>query len=92
MARQNRGAIEGEIDRLRSLDLEELRRDWRRLYHGEPPHRGGGIELLGDGHERHAMGFEQLDQLGEVGERRAMLDRLRWGLPLQRKPSSVTVA
>ena len=37
MARQNTGAIEGEIDRLRSLDLEELRREWRRLYHGEPP-------------------------------------------------------
>ena len=30
-------AIEGEIDRLRSLGLEELRREWRRLYHAEPP-------------------------------------------------------
>jgi hypothetical protein len=29
MARLNTGAIEGEIDRLGSLDLEELRREWR---------------------------------------------------------------
>jgi hypothetical protein len=30
-------AIEGEINRLRSLGLEELRREWRRLYHGDAP-------------------------------------------------------
>jgi hypothetical protein len=30
-------ALEGEIDRIRSLGLEELRREWRRLYHSEPP-------------------------------------------------------
>ena len=35
----------------------------------QPPHRGGGVELLGDGDERHAMAVEQLDQLGEVGQR-----------------------
>jgi Protein of unknown function (DUF2924) len=37
MASVDTGAIEGEIDRLRSLGLEELRREWRRLNHGEPP-------------------------------------------------------
>ena len=31
------GGIEGEIDRIRALDLEGLRREWRRLYHREPP-------------------------------------------------------
>jgi hypothetical protein len=30
-------ASEGEIDRLRLLGLEELRREWRRLNHSEPP-------------------------------------------------------
>src|SRR5260370_30922248 len=35
----------------------------------QPPHRAGGIELLGHRHERHAVGVEDLDHLGEVGER-----------------------
>jgi hypothetical protein len=30
----------------------------------QPPHRGGGIELLGDRDERHAVAIEQFDQLG----------------------------
>jgi hypothetical protein len=33
----NPRAIEGEINRLRSLDLNELRGEWRRLYCKEPP-------------------------------------------------------
>ena len=37
MASVDTRAIEDEIDRLRSLGLEELRREWRRLNHGEPP-------------------------------------------------------
>src|SRR5262249_20716738 len=36
---------------------------------GEATHRGRGIELLGDRHERHAMGLKQLNQLGKVGKR-----------------------
>ena len=36
---------------------------------GQPPHRGGGVELLGDRDEGHAVLIEQLDQLGEVGQR-----------------------
>ena len=35
----------------------------------QPPHRGGGVELLGDRDERHAVPVEQLDELGEVGQR-----------------------
>jgi hypothetical protein len=30
-------AIERELDRIRSLGLEELRREWRRLYQSQPP-------------------------------------------------------
>jgi Protein of unknown function (DUF2924) len=37
MTRQNTRAVEGEINCLRSLSLEELRGEWRRLYHGEAP-------------------------------------------------------
>jgi hypothetical protein len=37
MAGLDMRAIEGEINRLRSLGLEELRREWRRLYHADAP-------------------------------------------------------
>jgi len=37
MAKAAPRAIEGGINRLRSLALEELRSEWRRLYHVEPP-------------------------------------------------------
>ena len=37
MASMDTRAIEGEIDRIRSLGLKELRREWRRLNHSEPP-------------------------------------------------------
>ena len=37
MARVNEPAIERELDRIRSLGLEGLRLEWRRLYHSEPP-------------------------------------------------------
>src|SRR3977135_240825 len=36
---------------------------------GQPPHRGGGIELLGHRDEGHAVLIEQLDQLGKVSQR-----------------------
>ena len=35
----------------------------------QPAHRCRGVELLGDRDKRDAMGIEQLDQLGEVGQR-----------------------
>jgi hypothetical protein len=37
MARVATRAIERELDRIRSLDLKELRREWRRLYQSDPP-------------------------------------------------------
>src|SRR3984957_4686763 len=36
---------------------------------GQSSHAGRGVERLGDRDERHLMGVEELDQLGEVGER-----------------------
>jgi hypothetical protein len=44
------GAIEGEIARIRSLDLEGLRREWRRLYHKEPPRLSRNLFVLGLGY------------------------------------------
>src|SRR5215211_5200659 len=35
----------------------------------EPPHAGAGVERLGHRHERDRVHLEQLDQLGEIGER-----------------------
>ena len=42
--------IEGEITRLRSLGLEALRREWRRLYHKEPPRISRDLFVLGLGY------------------------------------------
>ena len=37
MASMDTRAIESELDRIRSLDPEGLRSEWRRLYHSDPP-------------------------------------------------------
>ncbi len=54
-------ALAGDL----ALELGEGQQD----VEGQPAHRGGGIELLGDGDERDALRVEQLDDLGEVGQR-----------------------
>ena len=36
---------------------------------GQPAHRGGGVELLGDRDERYVVLVEQFDELGEVRQR-----------------------
>ena len=50
MASVDTGAIEGEITRIRSLGLEELRREWRRLNHGEPPRISRDLLVLALGY------------------------------------------
>jgi Protein of unknown function (DUF2924) len=39
-------AIEGEIDRIRSLDVKQLRYEWRRLYSGEAPQLSRDLLVL----------------------------------------------
>jgi Protein of unknown function (DUF2924) len=39
-----------EIDRIRSLGLEELRREWRRLNHAEPPRISRDLLVLALGY------------------------------------------
>ena len=34
----------------------------------EPPHRAGGVELLGNGHEADTLFIELLHDLGEIGQ------------------------
>ena len=43
-------ATEGKIDRIRSLGLEELRREWRRLNHAEPPRISRDLLILALGY------------------------------------------
>ena len=50
MASMDTGAIEGEIDRIRSLGLEELRCEWRRLSHTEPPRISRDLLVLALGY------------------------------------------
>jgi hypothetical protein len=45
------------------------RREGQENVQGQSSHAGGRVERLGDRDERHLMRVEQLDQLGEVGER-----------------------
>jgi hypothetical protein len=59
MAKEAPRAIEGEIDRLRSLALQELRGEWRRLYHAEPPQMSRDLLVLGLGYR-----LQEIDQGG----------------------------
>jgi hypothetical protein len=51
MARVDTRAIERELDRIRLLDLAQLRREWRRLYHGEPPKISRDLFVLALGYK-----------------------------------------
>jgi hypothetical protein len=44
-------AIERELDRIRSLDLAELRREWHRLYRSEPPKVSRDLLVLALGYK-----------------------------------------
>jgi hypothetical protein len=49
------GAIEDEINRIRSFGLEDLRREWRRLYHAEPPRISRDLFVLALGYRRQEI-------------------------------------
>ena len=59
MAKAAPGAIEDEINRLRSLALDELRGEWRRLYSSEPPQISRDLLVLGLGYR-----LQEIDQGG----------------------------
>jgi hypothetical protein len=59
MAKAAPRAIEGEINRLRSLALDELRGEWRHLYASEPPQISRDLLVLGLGYR-----LQEIDQGG----------------------------
>jgi hypothetical protein len=50
MAGKDTRTVGGEIGRLRSLGLEELRLEWRRLHHGDPPRLSRDLLVLALGY------------------------------------------
>lgn len=50
MAGASTPAIERELDRLRSLGVDDLRREWRRLYHGDAPRISRDLLVLAVGY------------------------------------------
>src|SRR6516225_889397 len=59
MAKAAPRAIESEINRFRSLALDELRDEWRRLYASEPPQISRDLLVLGLGYR-----LQEIDQRG----------------------------
>jgi hypothetical protein len=55
-------AIERELDRIRSLDLAELRREWRRLYHSEPPNISRDLLVLALGYRLQEVKYGGLSK------------------------------
>jgi hypothetical protein len=67
MAGPDRRAIEGQIDRLRLLSLEELRGEWRRLYHTDGPKISRDLLVLGLGYRLQEI---ELGGLGQATKRK----------------------
>jgi hypothetical protein len=55
VTRRNIRAIEGDIGRLRSINLVELREEWRRLYHRDAPRLSRDLLVLGLGYRLQEM-------------------------------------
>ena len=62
MAPVDRDAIEGEISRFRSLGLEDLRREWRRLNHAEPPRISRDLLVLALGYRLQEIEHGELSK------------------------------
>jgi hypothetical protein len=69
MAGLDTRAIEGEINRFRSLGLEELRHEWQRLYHSDAPRISRALLVL-------ALGY-RLQEIEHSGLGKAARRKLR---------------
>jgi hypothetical protein len=69
VARRETRAIEGEINRLRSLGREELRDEWQRLYHSNTPRLSRDLLVL-------ALGY-RLQEVAHGGLGKATRRKLR---------------
>jgi Protein of unknown function (DUF2924) len=73
MAGRDTRAIEGEINRLRSLGLDELRREWQRLYHSDAPRISRDLLVLALGYrlqeiEHGGLGKATRRKLGTIAK------------------------
>jgi hypothetical protein len=59
MATVDARAIERELDRIRSLDIEQLRAEWRRLYHSNAPKISRDLFVLALGYR-----FQEIEHGG----------------------------
>jgi hypothetical protein len=81
MASVDTRAIEGEIDRIRSLGLEDLRREWRRLNHGEPPRISRDLLVLALGYRLQEIALSVADQDRQKDHRSALVgSALLWAI------------
>jgi hypothetical protein len=71
MADVNTRAIERQLDGIRSLGLEELRLEWRRLYHTDAPRISRDLLLLGLGYR-----LQEIEQGGLGKATRRKLDTI----------------
>lgn len=65
----DRATLEAQFERFRVLGVEELRREWRRLWHSEPPRISHDLLVLGLGY--------RLQELEEGGLRKATKRKLQ---------------
>jgi len=71
MAKVSTRAIEGALDRIRSLGLEELRVEWRRLYHNEAPKISRDLLVLALGYR-----LQEIEQGGLAKSTRRKLQTI----------------
>jgi hypothetical protein len=67
MARSDKTAVERELDRLRSLKPAELRLEWERLYHSNPPKISRDLLVLALGYRIQEL---QYGGLGKATRRK----------------------
>jgi DUF2924 family protein len=93
MAGLDTRAIEDEINRLRSLDLEELRREWRRLYHSDAPRISRDLLVLAVGYrlqeiERGGLGKATRRKLRTIAKALRITGRVGTAPSLSPKPGA----
>jgi hypothetical protein len=62
MAKVGTRAIERELGRIRLLGLDELRAEWRRLYHSEPPKLSRDLLVLALGYRVQEIEYDGLSK------------------------------
>ena len=93
MGSTNTPAIERKLDRIRSLGPKELRLEWQRLCHSEPPKLSRGLLVLGLGYrlqeiEYGGLGKATRRKLQTIAKALRKTGRVRSTPSLSLKPGS----